>query len=46
MELKQLKQNATMYGVPVIRTESHNILENEVIKTKPNHILEIGKAIG
>ena len=46
MELKQLKQNATMYGVPVIRTESHNILENEVIKTKPNHILEIGTAIG
>lgn len=46
MELKQLKQNATMYGVPVIRTESHNILENEVIKTKPEHILEIGTAIG
>ena len=46
MELKQLQQNAKTYGVPIVRSESHNILENKVIETKPNHILEIGTAIG
>ena len=46
MELKQLKQNAKTYGVPIIRTESHKILENKVAESKPVHILEIGMAIG
>jgi predicted O-methyltransferase YrrM len=46
MELKQLKQNAKTYGVPIIRTESHKILENKVAESNPKHILEIGMAIG
>ena len=46
MEIKNLKKTAKSYGVPIIRTESHKLLESEVIKSKPTHILEIGTAIG
>lgn len=46
MEISTIKQTAKVYGVPIIRSESHKLLESEVIKTKPKHILEIGTAIG
>lgn len=46
MEIKQIYDEAKIYGVPVIRTESHVILENLIEKYKPKHILEIGTAVG
>lgn len=46
MQNNQIYDKAKTYGVPVIRTESHKILEEVVLKTKPNHILEIGTAVG
>ena len=46
MELNSIKKNANSYGVPIIRTESHKILEDFTKKYKPKHILEIGTAIG
>ena len=46
MEISQIYSNAKTYGVPVIRSESHKILEEEVKKTNPFHILEIGTAVG
>ena len=46
MEINQIYTNAKTYGVPVIRTESHKILEDLVESVKPKHILEIGTAVG
>ena len=46
MEVNQIYKKAKTYGVPVIRSESHKILEDVVKKTKPKHILEIGTAVG
>ena len=46
MEVNQIYKKAKIYGVPVIRTESHKILEDVVKKIKPKHILEIGTAVG
>lgn len=46
MEVNQIYKKAKTYGVPVIRTESHKILEDTVKKTQPKHILEIGTAVG
>lgn len=46
METSQIYSNAKTYGVPVIRTESHKILEDVVENIKPKHILEIGTAVG
>lgn len=46
MEINQIYTNAKTYGVPIIRTESHKILEELVSKQNPKHILEIGTAVG
>ena len=46
MEINQIYKKAKTYGVPVIRSESHKILEDVVKKSKPKHILEIGTAVG
>ena len=46
MEVNQIYKKAKTYGVPVIRSESHKILEDVVKKVQPNHILEIGTAVG
>lgn len=46
MDINQIQQNANVYGVPIIRNESHKILEDIVRKFKPKHILEIGTAVG
>lgn len=46
MQSNQIYNKAKTYGVPVIRTESHKILEEVVFKSNPNHILEIGTAVG
>lgn len=46
MEKFQIKQKATNYGVPIIRTKSHEILQEYVKKNTPKHILEIGTAVG
>ena len=46
MEVKQIYKKAKTYGVPIIRNESHKILENLVSKVQPKHILEIGTAVG
>ncbi len=46
METNQIYKKAKTYGVPVIRTESHKILEDVVKKIQPSHILEIGTAVG
>ena len=37
---------AKQYAVPIVRTKSHNILENLIKKNNPKCILEIGTAIG
>ena len=44
--LSGVEQKARVYGVPVIRTESHKILEKIVADISPKHILEIGTAVG
>lgn len=46
MDKKQIKKDAKTYGVPIIRTKSHEILMEQVKKAKPKHILEIGTAVG
>ena len=46
MKINEIYKNAKTYGVPVIRTESHKILEEIVSKVNPKHILEIGMAVG
>ncbi len=46
MKLKKIETNAKNYGVPIIRTESHKILQNIVKNTQPKTILEIGTAVG
>lgn len=46
MEVNQIYTKAKTYGVPVIRSESHKILEEVVKKINPKHILEIGTAVG
>ena len=46
MKINEIYKNAKTYGVPVIRTKSHKILEEIVSKLNPKHILEIGMAVG
>lgn len=46
MELNNIETNAKLYGVPIIRTESHEILAKLVKENNPKHILEIGTAVG
>jgi predicted O-methyltransferase YrrM len=46
MELNSIQNNAKSYGVPIIRTESHKILEQFTKEKQPLHILEIGMAVG
>lgn len=46
MELGLIKSNAKDYGIPIIRSESHKILEKIVSENQPKHILEIGTAVG
>ena len=46
MEILNIEKNAKNYGIPVIRTESHNFLQNLVKKVQPKNILEIGTAVG
>ena len=46
LNFSEMQNNAKFYGVPIIRTKSHEILENFVKENKPLHILEIGMAIG
>ena len=46
MDKKQIEKNAKIYGVPIIRTKSHEILKEYVKRANPKHILEIGMAVG
>lgn len=46
MNINNIEQHASVYGVPIIRNETHNLLEKIVRDSKPKHILEIGTAIG
>jgi len=46
MEIDKIESSAREFGIPILRTESHKILEEIVIKEKPTNILEIGTAIG
>lgn len=46
MDKKQIRKKAKIYGVPIIRTQSHKILEEKIKKENPKHILEIGMAVG
>lgn len=46
MEIKNIESHAKNYGIPIIRTESHKILQDIVEKQKPKNILEIGTAVG
>lgn len=46
MELKSIQSKAKTYGVPIIRTKSHEILEEFTKSKNPKHILEIGTAVG
>ena len=46
MELNSIQNKAKTYGVPIIRTKSHKILEKITTEKQPLHILEIGMAVG
>ena len=46
MELKNIKDNAKKYSIPIIRTESHKYLVDMIKKYQPKNILEIGTAVG
>ena len=46
MELEKIKTEAKKYGVPIIRTQSYQILSKIVHEKQPKHILEIGTAVG
>ena len=46
MDKRIIRENAKIYGVPIIRTESHKILSEKIKETLPKHILEIGMAVG
>ena len=46
MEISNIYKKAKNYGIPVIRTESHNFLQQITRKHNPKHILEIGTAVG
>lgn len=46
MELNSIKHNAKNYGIPIIRSESHKVLEQIVSEKQPKRILEIGTAVG
>lgn len=46
MEIDKIRNNAENYGVPIIRTESHDFLQKIVLNEKPQNILEIGTAVG
>ena len=46
MEIDSIQNNAKTYGIPIIRTQSHKILEQFTKEHKPMHILEIGTAVG
>ncbi len=46
MELKEINKRARAYGVPIVKDNTHKILEEFVKKSKPIHILEIGTAVG
>lgn len=46
MELDSIQSKAKTYGVPIIRTKSHEILEEFTKTHQPEHILEIGTAVG
>lgn len=46
LDLKEIVDRSKIYGVPIIRTESHKILEEYTKKKQPLHILEIGTAVG
>ena len=46
LNFEDMQENAKSYGVPIIRTKSHEILEEFARENNPLHILEIGMAIG
>ena len=46
MEIEKIYKKAKVYGIPVIKTESHKLLSTLVKKYKPKHVLEIGTAVG
>ena len=46
MDKSNIRKNAKIYGVPIIRTKSHEILKDYIKQTRPKHILEIGTAVG
>ncbi len=46
MEISKIKNNAKDYGIPIIRSKSHEFLEKLIKKEKPKQILEIGTAVG
>ena len=46
METTNILNTAKDYGIPVIRTESHNFLQQCIKSEKPKRILEIGTAVG
>ena len=46
MEIEKIYKSAKVYGIPVIKTESHKLLSALVKKYKPKHVLEIGTAVG
>jgi len=46
MENSQIYKQAKNYGIPIIRTKSHELLQETVKQIKPNNILEIGTAVG
>ena len=46
MEIEKIYKKAKVYGIPVIKTESHKLLSALVKKYKPKHVLEIGTAVG
>ncbi len=46
MDINFIKSKAKNYGVPIVKDNAHNLLEELVKEVKPKHILEIGTAVG
>lgn len=46
MKTENILTHAKKYGIPIIRSESHEFLQKLIKKENPKHILEIGTAVG
>ena len=46
MKIEKIAEKAKLYGIPIVRSQTHILLEEMVKKYQPINILEIGTAVG